>query len=322
MTVHADASTTPLISVLLTAYNRESYIRDSIESVLSQHFTDFELIVVDDCSTDRTLQIAREYERADLRVRVFANERNLGDYPNRNHAATLARGEFIKYHDSDDVMYPHCLATMHGPLSKEPTAAFALSGACSWTGGPSPMLLSPAMCYEREFLGTGMFNRGPSNALFKSAVLRALGGFDYAGAASDYVFWLRACASVNVLLVPADLHFYRRHDGQELVSKQALADYASALNVGWLMLNSPDCPLTGEKLEVAKANFVFTVVRQMYWEMRARRPQQAIRIIRRAGLPLTAWTRYFHHQKRNPRAGAPVDSGVIRPRPIGSREDV
>ena len=104
-------SAVPAVSVLMTAYNREQYIAAAIESVLAQTFADFELIVVDDGSADDTVAAARSYE-ADPRVRVVVNERNLGDYPNRNRAAGLARGRFLKYHDSDDVMYPHCLATM------------------------------------------------------------------------------------------------------------------------------------------------------------------------------------------------------------------
>jgi glycosyltransferase involved in cell wall biosynthesis len=61
----------PLVSVLLTVYNRERYLAESIDSVLAQSFADFELIVVDDCSTDRSLEIAREYERRDKRIRVI-----------------------------------------------------------------------------------------------------------------------------------------------------------------------------------------------------------------------------------------------------------
>ena len=100
----------PLVSVLMTAFNRAPFIGSSIESVLAQTFTDFELLIVDDRSTDGTLDIACDYERRDRRVRVVRNERNLGQFENRNHAAKLARGGFLKFHDSDDLMYPHCLA--------------------------------------------------------------------------------------------------------------------------------------------------------------------------------------------------------------------
>src|SRR5262249_21757694 len=105
-----------VVSVLVTSYNRERYIGASIESVLAQTFGDFELLVTDNCSTDHTLDVARGYERVDRRVRVVVNERNLGQFGNRNRAAELARAALIKYHDSDDVMYPHCLAAMVAPM--------------------------------------------------------------------------------------------------------------------------------------------------------------------------------------------------------------
>ena|SRR5674476_1029541 len=88
----------PAVSVLMTAYNREKYIAEAIESVLAQTFTDFELVVVDDGSKDHTVDIARRYSK-DPRVSVHINEKNLGDYPNRNRAASLARGRYLKYLD-------------------------------------------------------------------------------------------------------------------------------------------------------------------------------------------------------------------------------
>ena len=94
----------PLVSVLMTAYNREAFIADAIASVLAQKFADFELVVVDDASRDRTVEIANDLAARDRRIRVYVNERNLGAYPNRNYAATLARGSLIKYHDSDDLI--------------------------------------------------------------------------------------------------------------------------------------------------------------------------------------------------------------------------
>ncbi len=148
---------TPAVSVLMTAYNRERYVGAAIESVLAQAFPDFELIVVDDASSDGTVEVARTYARIDPRVRVHVNGRNLGDYGNRNHAASLARGRFLKYHDSDDLMYPHCLATCVPLLGAERRAAFALSAGGYWPGGPCPMLSTPRMSYQREFLGHGLF---------------------------------------------------------------------------------------------------------------------------------------------------------------------
>ena len=251
----------PAVSVLMTAFNRERYVAEAIESVLGQTLEDFELVVVDDASHDRTVDIARKYE-ADPRVRVVVNERNLGDYPNRNRAAALARGEFIKFHDSDDVMYPHCLAAMVEPLRAEPGAALALSSGWHWPGGPCPMLLTPRLAYQREFLGQGLFMCGPAGALIRTDVFRSLGGFPERGAASDYVFWLKACASVGVLLVPADLFWYRIHPGQEIQNPVAAREYALVPGEAWRALGAPSCPLSSAEREQARKNLVYTVAKQ------------------------------------------------------------
>src|SRR5438309_1057271 len=96
----------PLVSILMTSYNRERYIAEAIESALKSTYTEFELIIVDDGSKDRTVEIARSFESKDKRVKVYVNEHNLGDYPNRNRAAGYATGKYIKYLDADDMIYP------------------------------------------------------------------------------------------------------------------------------------------------------------------------------------------------------------------------
>ena len=69
----------PLVSVLMTAYNRGKFIAEAINSVLNSSYTHFELIIVDDCSTDNTVVIAQSFAAYDNRVKVFQNEKNLGD---------------------------------------------------------------------------------------------------------------------------------------------------------------------------------------------------------------------------------------------------
>jgi glycosyltransferase involved in cell wall biosynthesis len=296
----------PLISVLLTSYNRERYLAESIESVLRQTLMDFELVISDNCSTDRSLEIARDYAASDQRIRVSVNDRNVGQFQNRRRAAELARGEYLKYHDSDDVMYPHCLAVMVDALQAAPTAAFALSGAGAWPGGPAPMLVTPRLAYEREFLGSGMFQLGPAAALFRTDAFRRLGGFPDAGAASDYLFWLKSCAVVDVLLVSADLFYYRWHPGQELVRREHDLSYAQSIGYAWQMLNSNECPLAGTQLTQAKRNFVFAQVRGIYRLLKQRRVSTAAANFRHSRLGPTDWLRYLRVPKRNRSAGTPV----------------
>ncbi len=293
----------PSVSVLMTAYNREAFMADAIESVLEQTFTDFELIIVDDCSTDRTVEIARAYASRDRRIKVVVNESNLGQFENRNRAAELATGEFVQYHDSDDVMYPHCLAIMVELLAAYPEASFALSGR--WEGGPLPMLLTPRQCYEREFHGYGMFSLGPACAIFRRARFAELGYFELAGPHSDLALWLRLCKTENVLLVPAGLFWYRVHPGQHLASPKAGFDRASINGRVWQALNAPDCPLDFAGRHSAKINWTWIIAKEIYYDLRARRFDLAWFRYRRSGLTVQDWLRYLRPPKRDRFAGTP-----------------
>lgn len=99
----------PLVSVIMPAYNAEKFIVEAIESVLSQTYSALELIVIDDCSTDTTLETALEYAKKDNRVRVIRNEKNSGVARTRNAGLDAAKGEFIALIDSDDLWLPEKL---------------------------------------------------------------------------------------------------------------------------------------------------------------------------------------------------------------------
>jgi hypothetical protein len=300
-------SAEPRISVLVTSYNREGTIAEALESVLASRFGDFELLVVDNCSTDGSVEVARRYERLDRRVRVTVNEANLGQFGNRNRAAELARAPFLKYHDSDDVMYPHCLGTLHELLAAEPRAAFALSCGAAWTGGPCPMLSTPRLSYRREFLGIGMFFCGPAGALFRREAFAALGGFEDHGAASDFLFWLRACREVSVLLVPGDLFWYRIHPGQELQSPLSKESYARSDGQVWRALTAAGCPLDGAELEQARRNWAWNLTRRLRADLRSGDLATARVRLAHCGLSLADWLRYLRRGRRDALAGTPLD---------------
>ncbi len=300
--------TLPRVSVLLTAYNREAYIAASIESVLGQTFSDFELLIVDDISTDGTLDIARKYERLDSRVRVVVNEGNLGQFGNRNRAAALARAPLLKYHDSDDVMYSHCLQVMVSMITAAPAAGFGLSCELAWPGGPCPMLLTPRMAYQREYLGTGLFSCGPAGAIFRAEAFRDLGGFEDRGVHSDYLFWLRACARVNVVLMPADLFWYRIHPAQAFQSPAAAHDYALVAGEAWRALQAPDCPLTPAEREQARRNRAYHLAKRTVQDVRRGRWRFASRRLRHSGMSAADWLRYLRRPRVDRVAGTPLDA--------------
>jgi hypothetical protein len=238
----------------------------------------------------------------------MVNERNLGDYPNRNRAAALASGRYLKYHDSDDVLYPHCLEIMVRLLEAEPDAGFGLTAGPGWPGGPTPILSTPRMSYQREFLGYGMFMCGPVCAMFRADVFKRLGGFPTdVGPAGDYVFWLRACALHPVVLFPGDLFWYRTHAGQELRSPSADRDYARMGGFAWRALAAPECPLERDERDRARRNLAFGIARQVWRDVRRLAiPLAAYRLLH-SGLGPGDWIRWLRRPRRSGLAGTPLD---------------
>lgn len=115
----------PRVSIGLPVYNGENYMAAAIEGVLAQTFTDLELIIADDASTDRTAEICRDYAARDPRVRYHRNERNRGAAPNYNNLVRLARGEYFKWIAHDDVITPDYLAKTVDALDRRPEAVLA-----------------------------------------------------------------------------------------------------------------------------------------------------------------------------------------------------
>ena len=107
-----DANTAPRVSVILPAYNAAAHLRRAVDSALAQTMSDLEIIIVDDASTDATLEIAGRIAAQDPRVRVLHNERNSGPSVSRNRAIAAARGEWIAILDADDSWFPERLERM------------------------------------------------------------------------------------------------------------------------------------------------------------------------------------------------------------------
>jgi glycosyltransferase involved in cell wall biosynthesis len=120
-------ATTPVVSVVVPTYNGERFLRPAIESILHQTFRDFELIVIDDASTDSTPSILREF--TDDRIVALRNERNLGIAGATNRGLNAARGQYIALQDHDDISLPHRFQTQVDFLNAHPATAIVGSAA-------------------------------------------------------------------------------------------------------------------------------------------------------------------------------------------------
>ena len=99
----------PLISVITPSYNAERFIRETIDSVLNQTYSNWEMVIVDDCSTDNTTSIVKEYMERDNRIKLIVLEVNSGSAVARNTAMENAKGQYIAFLDSDDLWLPEKL---------------------------------------------------------------------------------------------------------------------------------------------------------------------------------------------------------------------
>lgn len=238
-----DKSKNPLVSVLTTAYNREKFIGQAIESVLASTYTNFELIIVDDASTDNTVKIARAYESKDSRVKVFVNPKNLGDYGNRNKAASYAKGKYIKYLDSDDLIYPHGLQVMVNCMEKFDDAGFGLSQLNN-NNEIFPILLTCEQAYSENYLKSDLFGRAPGSAIIRKSAFEEVGGFSGKRYIGDFELWHILSQKYSMVKMPRDLTFPRIHAlGQELnLEEVKYSQLRNDLSIHFI--NSKDCPLS------------------------------------------------------------------------------
>lgn len=104
----------PKISVLVPSFNVEKSLRLCLESILNQSFTDFEVIILNDGSTDNTLKIAKEFEKRDKRIKVSSSKKNLGYGTAMNRGLSLAKGSYIAIVEPDDFIHKNFLSTLYG----------------------------------------------------------------------------------------------------------------------------------------------------------------------------------------------------------------
>ncbi len=264
-------STQPLVSVLMTAYNREAYIAESIQSIMDSTYQNWELIIVDDQSKDNTVQIAKSYAKKDNRIRVYINDINLGDYPNRNKAASYAKGKYIKYVDSDDVIYPFCLETMVLYMERNPEIGMGLTcrGIEQDSNSPYPIVLSPHEFYTRSFIKKEALHLcAPIFAIIKSSTFKELNGFMKSRFFCDQELWLRYAQKNTVLQLPSGLFWMRTdsdgHQERKIEGKQKHINDIKRFNIEKHFALSNESPLTTRNKIRLKFIFLLSWIRYSF----------------------------------------------------------
>lgn len=245
----------PLVSVLMTSYNREKYIGEAIESVLNQSYKNFELIIVDDCSSDKTVDIAKKYQLIDNRVKVYINDKNVGDYPNRNIAASYATGKYLKYLDSDDIMYSYCLDVMVNAMENYPEAAFGLSSIDEER--TFPILITPSEIYKEAFFtDRNHFSRGPGSSIIRRDVFNEIGGFIEERHIGDTDMWLKLAQQFCMVKFQFSVYWNRIHPHTESnIENHNLVIKKIRKKLFFSYLKSENCPLSKTEIKKVIINF-------------------------------------------------------------------
>lgn len=207
----SDETAAPTISVVLPVHNGERFLRAALDSILAQTLTDFELIAVDDCSTDSTPSILAEYANSDSRIRVLTNPDNRKLPASLNRGFAEARADWLTWTSDDNLMLPETLERLGAARRDYPQADIihadyrvidehGSSSAVVETGPASRLLLDNTIgcCF-----------------LYRREVDERLGGYDEdLFGVEDYDFWLRAAAAgFTFHRIAQPLYLYRRHEG-------------------------------------------------------------------------------------------------------------
>lgn len=240
------------------------FIAQAIESVLLSSYINFELIIVDDGSTDRTVAIAHSFELKDKRVKLYVNEQNLGDYFNRNKAASYASGKYLKYLDSDDVIYPWGLDAMVNCMEKFPEAGFGLMSYGLVQSESYPILVKPLQAFRYFYFKFALVSMGPTGAIFKKNAFDAVQGFSGKPYVGDSEMWIKIGSKYPLVRMPFDLVWWREHDGQQ-VNEGRNNDYylQHQYRVYVDGLQNPDCPLPTKERNIALSNLKNVRVRRI-----------------------------------------------------------
>lgn len=246
----------PTITVAMVTYNSESYVDEAIKSVLNSDYVDFELIISDDCSTDRTWLKINSFK--DNRIRASQNIKNIGEYNNRNKCLFLSKGKYIIYVDGDDTIAKHALGTFVGHLENNLDCSFAISRP------PDSKMIYPVKLSSREtfryhYLSDNtVINLSLLRTCFNKEFLANVGGFSTKFKAGDDYIRLLLAQKNPILLIEDGLVWWRNTPGQ--ASEKLMNSYNGQIEsfiIKLTFLKSNSCPLQTEEISEAKVKLKY-----------------------------------------------------------------
>lgn len=203
------------VSVLMPTYNQSNYLGDAINSVINQTFNDFELIILDNCSTDDTSQVVQKFA-SDKRVKYYKNEVNIGNIGNFNEIIKFSQGEYIKYLFSDDLLEPSALEEFVKILDENPdvslaTSFFELFGSLNFVQRQPLVGKTPGYEVIKKTVMSGNWIGAPSNVIFRKSDMNGLEFKKRWQWWTDLELWHQLLMKGDLYVIPKVLSKFREH---------------------------------------------------------------------------------------------------------------
>jgi glycosyltransferase involved in cell wall biosynthesis len=210
--------TRPLVSVVLPTFNGSRFIREAIDSLVVQTYTNWELVLVDDASTDGTPEILAGYARADPRITVVRNECNLRLPQSLNKGFSLSRGALLTWTSDDNRHRPHALEVMVDALETRPDVGMVYTDYTDIT--EDGLEMRAVITRDPRHLTCG--NCINCSFMYRRVVMESIGGYDStAELVEDYDYWVRVSKSFALLRLPVDVYLYRQHSSSLSTTRHA-----------------------------------------------------------------------------------------------------
>lgn len=201
-----------LISIVLPVYNGEKFLKESIDSVLMQTYTNWELLILDDCSTDNTPIIAKEYVQKDSRIKYYRNENNLRLPRNLNKGFSLAKGKYLTWTSDDNRYRKNALEVMYTTLQKNADVKLVFSSFRIMDEEDNDVELYTVT--EKDLKKIVGFNVVGACFLYTKEVYEVIGDYDpNLVLVEDYDYWQRVFMKFKAMAISEVLYDYRRHSG-------------------------------------------------------------------------------------------------------------
>ncbi len=222
----------PRLTVIMPVYNSQKYLKEAIDSVLTQSFESFQLLIIDDGSKDNSINIIKEFSNKDKRIKIYSNQKNLGIAKTRNIGLSFVGTEYFAWMDSDDIIHKDRFKIQTQFLDNNPDISICGTWIKRFSNGPDEICKSPLSNEEIKSL-----------LIFKPAIWNAttmlrttdikqnnLCFDEDLSIAEDYDFFVKSSFVLKMSTVPETLYFYRRTEG-------SITDQFSKLDFNKLLSN-------------------------------------------------------------------------------------